>query len=1211
MRILTLRLKNLNSLAGEWRIDFTHSSFSADGLMVISGPTGAGKSTILDALCLALYGRTPRLKTVNSSENEIMSRRTGECLAEVTFAVPTGIFTCCWSQRRAYGKPDGKLQEPRQEIIDAQTGKPCETKPKKVQNRVEQLTGMDFVQFTRSMLLAQGDFENFLQARPDERAPLLEQITGTEIYGCISVQVHKRWTEEKKRRDTLIDKLNALDLLEEKEEQDLRAQQQKLDKDIREASDAEQELQEAVNWREGIKKKEDELKELKGTFEDWQVRHDAFAPDQARLNSALRALELESSFDTLRRLREEQKQDQSTLQEKETNLPCWENQWSEAAAAFEQAKRESAAARKERESVLPLCIKARQKDADIAEQEKIWDDEYQAIQDDSKRLTNLKKDKTDLSDQLNSVLESLKHCEDYEREHAGDASLVESFSSIKLKADELARLEAQSGKINKDLAKNEERRNKAKDSFCAAEQTWETAHAQQETAQKEWDAQARRLDSMLSGKSREDWQDTYERLKEEISSLSGLENSAKTMEDARAKQNDFQKKKRSLEKKDTIAKARSAELENQEKRLSDNVLRQERIRNLEEHRHNLRQGEPCPLCGSLEHPYVQRPFPFSDMETARADLENVRRESRELQRSIGKWKSDLDKLTNAIDEQKRLYDEAFSKLQEYDVALAKAPERCRILEGRRSVAENEARRARELIQNIDALDKALREKEKDLKDAEKRTAKAKDAKQISGFEKKSASEEFKRLQEDDKGLREQLSLKLADFTETVRPFGMEEGGNPLKIVEDLASRLSSWKDTQRQISDLKSQEQKLRQKQNDKELEYTSLQTELRAKKRSLAAMKNKLEGLRQERKELLGTKNPDKEEDRLGANLRKAESEQEKKERDKDKIEKEVENYKADISSLLETVSKSGETLRQKEAAFSGDLDRAGFESEAVFCAARLTRSERQELSRHSQDLDREKAGLDARNLELETNLKKEKDRDLTQESVAELKKKRQKWLSDLKELSEKSGAVREKLEANERAKSRRQDGKQKLKKQKEITDRWEALHELIGSSDGKKFRVFAQGLTFERVVAQANKALQRMSDRYLLKCSRSQPLELDVIDAYQGEEVRSTKNLSGGERFLVSLSLALGLSNMAGRSIQVDSLFLDEGFGTLDEEALETALDALMSLHREGKQICVISHIQALKERIPAQIQVEPIQDGRSRLIGPGCECVAEAAR
>jgi exonuclease SbcC len=161
-----------------------------------------------------------------------------------------------------------------------------------------------------------------------------------------------------------------------------------------------------------------------------------------------------------------------------------------------------------------------------------------------------------------------------------------------------------------------------------------------------------------------------------------------------------------------------------------------------------------------------------------------------------------------------------------------------------------------------------------------------------------------------------------------------------------------------------------------------------------------------------------------------------------------------------------------------------------------------------------------------------------------------------------------------------------------------------LIGSADGKKYRNFAQGLTFEMMIGHANRQLQEMTDRYLLLRDATQPLELNVIDNYQAGEIRSTKNLSGGESFIVSLSLALGLSHMASKNVRVDSLFLDEGFGTLDEEALETALETLSSLHQDGKMIGVISHVSALKERISTQIQVTPNAGGRSQLSGPGCK-------
>src|SRR5690554_1306251 len=200
MKILQIRFKNLNSLVGEWQIDLTDPAYVADGIFAITGPTGAGKSTILDAICLALYGRTPRLSRVTRSGNEIMSRQTGECFAEVIFETTAGRFRCHWSQWRARKKPDGELQMPKQEIANADSGEISASKLREVAEQVETLTGMDFERFTRSMLLAQGGFAAFLQAAADKRAPILEQITGTEIYSDISMRVHERQRQEREKR---------------------------------------------------------------------------------------------------------------------------------------------------------------------------------------------------------------------------------------------------------------------------------------------------------------------------------------------------------------------------------------------------------------------------------------------------------------------------------------------------------------------------------------------------------------------------------------------------------------------------------------------------------------------------------------------------------------------------------------------------------------------------------------------------------------------------------------------------------------------------------------------------------------------------------------------------------------------------------------------------------------------------------------------------
>ena len=163
MKILRLSFTNLNSLQGSWEIDFTHASFASEGIFAITGRTGAGKSTILDAICLALFGQTPRLKVISASTNDIMSRPTGECSAEVDFSTHKGSYRASWYQNRARKKIDGALQQPKHTLAELETETFLTEKTTDTVRAVEEITGLNFTRFTRSVLLAQGSFAAFLQ----------------------------------------------------------------------------------------------------------------------------------------------------------------------------------------------------------------------------------------------------------------------------------------------------------------------------------------------------------------------------------------------------------------------------------------------------------------------------------------------------------------------------------------------------------------------------------------------------------------------------------------------------------------------------------------------------------------------------------------------------------------------------------------------------------------------------------------------------------------------------------------------------------------------------------------------------------------------------------------------------------------------------------------------------------------------------------------
>ena len=204
------------------------------------------------------------------------------------------------------------------------------------------------------------------------------------------------------------------------------------------------------------------------------------------------------------------------------------------------------------------------------------------------------------------------------------------------------------------------------------------------------------------------------------------------------------------------------------------------------------------------------------------------------------------------------------------------------------------------------------------------------------------------------------------------------------------------------------------------------------------------------------------------------------------------------------------------------------------------------------------------------------------------------------LQEKNQLLGACREKIKQDEDARKRMAEQHSKLIEQKKVMELWNRLYDLIGVKD--KFQRFAQGITLEHLLVLANLELKKLSGRYQLLRSQEEELGIDVADKDQGDEIRSCKTLSGGERFLVSLALALGLSQMAGEKIRVDSLFLDEGFGTLDAETLEIALDALNNLRSRGKLVGIISHVAAFPEKIPCIIEVNKTGGGRSTLHGPG---------
>jgi exonuclease SbcC len=282
----------------------------------------------------------------------------------------------------------------------------------------------------------------------------------------------------------------------------------------------------------------------------------------------------------------------------------------------------------------------------------------------------------------------------------------------------------------------------------------------------------------------------------------------------------------------------------------------------------------------------------------------------------------------------------------------------------------------------------------------------------------------------------------------------------------------------------------------------------------------------------------------------------------------------------------------------FNKALEENSFSSKEEFEKALLSKEKREELLQICKAIEEKYTQIQTLKIDTAKKLTEQKELNLTTKELQSLTDELKELQTAIDELQKSIGSLEKELEINALNLQKYADKIKELEKKKEVFKVWIKLNEMIGSASGDKFAKFAQGITLDQLIFLANKHLKILSPRYELQRSSdsSKLLEIEIMDGFQGDAIRPVSTLSGGESFIVSLSLALGLSALASQKISIDSLFLDEGFGTLDSDSLELALNALNQLQSSGKMVGVISHVEALKERIPLQIRVIPKGDGTS---------------
>lgn len=1279
MKILKLRFSNLNSLYGEWNIDFTESSYLNDGIFAITGPTGSGKTTIMDAVCLALYGRTPRLGIISQGTNEIMSRKTGECFSEVLFESSKGKFLCHWSQKRSYLKPDGNLQTPKHEISDVSSGKILESSSKRmVLKAVEEVTGMDFERFTRSVMLAQGGFAAFLEAEPAERSPILEQITGTEIYSKISVKIHEKTKEEKDKLAVINAGIDAVALLSDEERELLLHEKANNLKDAKEVSERIKSLNESLNLISKINELKIELNQLEIKKADALKESEEFESDFLKLNRAKKAAEIEGVYQNYRYAAE---------------------QAEKAKTEYEKALRETDNLKKEIEILTKDLNSAEDtlnlsKKEFLSEKEKIErvnsldnkiSAEEKAYSDYKRRCESLRDKKESSNEAINRLKKSLEEknklllkCLDYLQTNARDSEISEILGTIKIKFSNLSDYSKKRDEAKERIFEIIANKKKCLSLLKEHTEALENQNNECQKAKETIRELEEKLTDILSGKDADSVQKEkieLERILFSINNLSELkikENNCISQIDNLKDKNKILESKRntivaSLE---NIEKSISAE-ERILKELEDKRVLAAKIESLEDERKNLKEGTPCPLCGSKKHPILDNsteiPLISSDeFKIQKEKISSLNDSYLKAKEETANIKAEISQNENRISEYETLIAEIHS---DTDLEILKSGDCHDDLRDKTSEYYNEISEGisqslqliKSKIEKSEELKKLLlssKENLSSLKDSyyksERDYNSAKNSFEALEKEEIFISDEINRLKEEIYKESKNLTALLSGFIRLPQVnYSPEEDNNSFGSKIELKTKKSEKYDLEKSDSDkyeyksesfyisesenftfndflaysldilnqLEERKENYKTKTFDKETlskEILILEKEAENTLKLLEdtneeiskvsdvflKTKKELQNLRNQREILYGTKDPKEEEIKFSDKLQNAQE-------SFDNIKGRIQTLQGSLKSkdrqkdeLFTEKTRYSSTLMAKEMLFSDAVSDAGFETETEFSKALLPHEEIKNLELRRDEIEGKKKSIETMLSQRQKELIDKENNNNTEQSFDEISAEKSSAEENYKNLLSKTGAIDSRISENDKKVAELSEKLLIKNKQKVICNRWERLHSLIGSADGKKFRNFAQGLTFEIMIKNANRCLESMNDRYLLIQNPEKNLDLCVIDNYQAGEIRSTKNLSGGESFIISLALALGLSNMAGRNVKVDSLFLDEGFGTLDDDSLETAIDTLAGLKQDGKLIGVISHVSAIKERIPTKIEISKKNGGKSTLKGPGCQ-------
>ncbi|MCQ4347478.1 AAA family ATPase [Pseudomonas stutzeri] len=1207
MKILAIRLKNLASLAGEQQVDFTSEPLASAGLFAITGPTGAGKSTLLDALCLALFGETPRLqharaalKVPDGSDNEALGSDDGRNLlrrgasggfAEVDFVGVDGKrYRARWEVRRARDKASGKLQASQQSLRDLDGDQLLATAKREFAEQMEQRLGLNLQQFTRAVLLAQSEFSAFLKADDNQRGELLEKLTDTGVYSRIGKAAYAAAKRAREALEALEREAGGIRPLAADERTSLEQQHAEAASRFKAEQAALQHLQQQRQWLVERDRLQAEQQAAQGQLDAARAAQEnlagerqtlvlleQLAPERHRFARQAELGPLLAGLDSdLQRHGEQQQALQQHLGQLETA----------ASASHAQAQ----AAEQARQQAAPLLAQAHAEEQRLSELQQELARARQAEQqahgeatEGERQLTELQARQHALASQQTALAERLQHS-------AALHALCAAWDGHRPRLQQAVQLANRLQQGRGELPALEQAAHDAQERRAAAQR--QLAELQQRLGGDSPAEQLERLQPQLDA-----WRPRLHGLDQAQRHWLRREELASGLAAVQARSAELQAER---ERCVASGKAVATQLQGAEQalKLTLELLERQRLArsaSVEALRAQLQDGEPCPVCGSAEHPWHHGDALLAALASQdEAEATRAGQQVDELKEQRAGLAAEYKGLERQLGEAEQERARIGAELERLDAMLASQTELLA-----QPVAQRSAwlsGQLAELRQSIQQAEQRQGELLAQQRRSEQLQAQLRAADKAAETARQQLEQQHQRLTTDQQRLDAELQAFAALLPGDWLSRWQEEPARSFMALDrQVAERLQQL-DEQRELSEEHQQRQtvleqeRLRQQQRQQQLQATGERlAELQTRRQQAEA------GLRQ----CLG--------EQPSAAVWQAQLEQTE-------------------SQARATANAAGEALqqaRQQQIRLNSEGDNLRQRQQALHTEqTELTRELAAWRAGHPQLDDASLAALLARPAgdlaQLRSQLKAAEDA-VTQGQVR-LDERSQQLATHLAKVSEAPepavleqalGEQRQRCEQAEQQATdlraslveddrRRQQSRELLERiaaaQAEHL-RWGRISALIGSADGATFRKIAQGYNLDLLVQHANLQLRQLARRYRLQRGGS-ALGLLVLDTEMGDELRSVHSLSGGETFLVSLALALGLASMASSKLRIESLFIDEGFGSLDPESLQLAMDALDNLQAQGRKVAVISHVQEMHERIPVQIRVQRQGNGASTL-------------